>query len=133
MRERGPLLTTAAVLFAILGISNLLKPFQVLGGETGFVLFGERLTGTANAIAGPAFGVLLLVYAAGLWGMRRWALPLAWAYAAYVVANLILFMVRTPQEPGAGRMLFGLVYAAVALGVSIGTALLLRRRRDELV
>src|SRR5262245_33025330 len=132
MRERGPLLTTAAVLFAILAISNLLKPFQILGGETGFVLFGERLTGTANTIAGPAFGVALLVYAAGLWGMRRWALPLAWAYAAYVLANLVLFLVRTPQEPGAGRVVFGVVYAVVALGVSVGTALVLSRRRSEL-
>lgn len=131
MRERGPLLTTAAVLFGILAVSNLLKPLQ-LGDETGFVLFGQRLTGTANALAGPAFGAALLAYAVGLWRMRRWALPLAWAYAAYVLVNLVLFTVRTPQAPGIGRQVFGLVYAVVALGVSVGTALLLRQRKNDL-
>jgi len=132
MRARGGLLTTAAVLFALLGVSNLLKPFQLGGAETGFVFFGERLAGTANAIAGPAFGLALLAYAAGIWRMRRWVLPLAWAYAAYVLANLALFSVRTPQVPGFGRQVFGIVYAVIAVGVSAGTALLLSRRRDEL-
>jgi len=131
---RGPALTTAAVLFAVLAASNLLKPFQLLGEQTGFVFLGERLTGTANAVAGPLFGLYLAVYAAGLWGMRRFALPLGILYGLYVVANLVLFPFRTPPPPGAGAgwQVFGLVYAAVALGVSWGTVRLLARRRAEL-
>jgi hypothetical protein len=132
MGRRGPLLTTAAVLFALLALSNLLKPFQIGGAQTGFVFFGQRLSGPANAIIGPVFGLILLAYAAGIWGMRRWVLPLAWAYAGYVLINLVLFTVRTPQPPEPGRRLFGLIYAVIAIAVSAGTALLLRRRRGEL-
>lgn len=64
-RSKGMFLTFA-ILFFILGISNVLKPLQLLGEQTGFVLFGERLTGTANAIAGPLFGLSLFVYAFGV-------------------------------------------------------------------
>lgn len=129
--SRGRALTVFAALFAILAVSNLLKPLA-LGPETGFVLLGQRLSGTANAIAGPLFGIFLLVYAAGIWRMRRFALPLGHAYAAYVVLNLILFSLRMPQRPGLGYKLFGLVYSLVAIGVSSGAAFLLHRRRHEL-
>ena len=129
---RGRALTTFAILFAILGVSNLLKPLQ-LGRDTGFVFLGQRLTGTPNAILGPLFGVFLLVYAAGIWRLRRFALPMAYAYAAYVIVNLIAFTVRGPQAPpGLGYMVFGVVYAVVAIGVSGGAALLLGRRKAAL-
>jgi len=59
------LLRAFAVLFALLSLSNLLKPFK-LSPEVGFVLLGTRLSGTANAIAGPLFGIYLAVYAVGL-------------------------------------------------------------------
>ena len=132
---RGPWLTTAAVLFAVLAISNLLKPLQIGGEQTGFVFLGERLTGIANTIAGPVFGVFLAAYAAGIWGMRRFALPMGRLYAAYVLLNLVLFPFRTPPPPGAGTgwRIFGLVYAAVAIGVSVGTYWTLARRQRELV
>lgn len=130
--KRGAALTTFAVLFGVLAVSNLLKPLQLGGAQTGFVLFGERLTGTANAVAGPLFGLFLLLYAVGIWGMRRWVVPLAWLYAAYVVANLILFTFRTETPPGIGYKLFGLVYMLVAIGVSGGAALILSRRKAEL-
>jgi hypothetical protein len=119
-----------AVLFGILAVSNLLKPFRLFGDQTGFVLFGHRLTGTPNAIAGPAFGLYLLVYAAGIWRDRRYALPMAYAYAVYVVVNLVLFEIYGPKQPGIGFAIFGLVYATVAIGVSAGAAVLLARRRD---
>jgi hypothetical protein len=129
---RGPTLTTFAILFAILGVSNLLKPLQ-LGRDTGFVFLGERLTGTPNAILGPLFGIFLLVYAAGIWRLRRFALPMGYAYAAYVVVNLIAFSVRGPQPPpGMSYVVFGIVYALVAIGVSGGAALLLGRRKAAL-
>lgn len=124
--------TGLAALFGVLAVSNLLKPFQLIGNETGFVLFGERLAGTANAIAGPIAGVYLLCYALGLRGLRRWALPMGWLYVGYVATNLVLFPLRTPTPPGLGYKLFGLVYAAVALGVSGAAAMTLTRRRAEL-
>ena len=132
--ERGPFLTVAAILFGILAISNLSKPLQI-GPHTGFVLFGERLHGTANLIAGPIFGAILATYAYGVWTMRRWAIPLGGLYALYVILNLVLFPFRTPPPPGAGVgwQVFGLVYAAVAIGISGGAWWALSRRRDELV
>jgi hypothetical protein len=53
--SRGPVLTTFAVLFAILALSNFLKPFH-LDPNAGFVFFGMKTHGIANAILGPAFG-----------------------------------------------------------------------------
>jgi hypothetical protein len=130
--ERGTALTILAVLFALLAISNLSKPLQ-LNSEQGFVLFGERLHGPANAIAGPLFGLYLLVYAACIWGMRRWALPMGVAYAIYVTVNLVLFWLRTtPPSDTLGYQLFGLVYAGVALGCAWGAVHLLRRRQAAL-
>lgn len=131
--NRGPALTTFAILFGVLAVSNFLKPLQ-LGETTGFVFFGYRLTGLPNTIAGPIFGLYLATMAAAIWRMRRIALPMVWAYLAYVVANLILFRVWGPPMPGegAGRVVFSLVYMTVAIGVPLATALLLRRRQAEL-
>ena len=133
VRERGAWLTTAAILFGILAVSNVLKPLQIGGDRTGFVFFGERLTGTPNAILGPAFGIFLAVYAVGIWRMKRWALPMAWVYAAYVIANLLLFRFRTPQVPGqSAGPIFGIVYLVIAIGTSAGAAFALRARAAEL-
>src|SRR5213594_194568 len=98
--DRGPLRTVLALLFGLLALSDLAKPLEAsLGGglRPGFVLFGHRLSGTMNAVVGPLFGLYLLVYAAGIWHMRRWALPMGAVYAAYVIANLLLFTVRDPE------------------------------------
>lgn len=126
--RRGPVLTTFAVLFVLLAISNISKPLS--GGRAGFVFLGTKTTGVANAILGPAFGIFLLVYAVGIWRQKRWAVPMGWAYAAYVPINLVLFTIKTPeswQSP-----VFGLAYAAIALGVSWGSAIMLTRRRTRL-
>src|SRR3989442_667244 len=130
--RRDRALTVVALLFALLAVSNLLKPVQVGGEHTGFVFFGRRLSGTPNAVVGPLFGLYLLVYAAGIWNMRRWALPMGVAYAAYVVVNLVLFPFRMPQPPGVGYKIFGLVYSVIAISVSAGSAYLLAQRRDAL-
>jgi hypothetical protein len=129
--SRGTALTVFAVLFGVLAVSNLAKPLQI-GSETGFVLLGKRLSGLPNMIFGPLFGLYLAAYATGIWGMRHRALPMGIAYAAYVVVNLVLFTVRSTPPPGRNSLLFGLVYMAVAIGVSSGAAVLLWRRRDEL-
>ena len=130
--RRGSALSIFAVLFVLLAISDLLKPFAFEGSQTGFVFFGRRLSGAANAILGPAFGVYLLVYAFRIWRMKRSALVMGYLYAAYVVVNLILFNVRNPVPPGVGYLIFGIVYAAVGIGVSCAAVYLLHQRKDAL-
>lgn len=132
--KRGRALTAIAVVLVLLAVSDVLKPLRLEGADTGFVLLGHRLTGGAAAIAGALAALFLAFYAAGVWGLRRWALPMAWVYAAHVAANVLLFPFRTPQPPdaGAGYWVFGVVYTALAIGGSVGCAVLLRRRRAEL-
>jgi hypothetical protein len=131
--KRNGTLTVFAVLFGLLAISNFLKPFR-LTSDTGLVFFGYRLSGTANTVLGPLFGVFLAVYAFGIWSMRRYALPMAYAYAAYVPLNLLLFNLWGPKpaEAGVGYAIFGLVYAVIAIGVSWGAVVALRRRATAL-
>jgi hypothetical protein len=123
------LLKVFAILFALLAISNLSKPLE-LSSTAGFVLFGRRLSGTANLVAGPLFGAFLAVYAYAVWTLRRFALPMAIAYGVYVLVNLALWNVRMPAERTS--LAFGLAYATVALGVSWGCAYLLFRNRAQL-
>jgi len=130
--QRGTALTVFAILFALLAISNLLKPFQLGGDQTGFVFFGQRLSGTANTIIGPLFGLFLAAYAFGIWTMRRWALPMGHAYATYVVLNLILYSFRGTYPDTVSYKIFTVVYAAIAIGVSVGAAVLLTQRKAEL-
>ncbi len=129
---RGQFLTICAVLFALLGVSNLLKPLQIGGAQTGFVFLGQRLSGMPNTIAGPIFGIFLLAYASAIWKMKRLAMPMAHAYATYVILNLILFSMRNEQPPGISYQIFGVVYAAIAIGISLGAAVQLTKRKAEL-
>jgi hypothetical protein len=125
---RGPILTIFAILFALLALSNFLKPLS--RGQAGFVFFGTKTRGWANALLGPAFGLFLLEYAIGIWRQKRWAVPMAWAYAVYVLINLTLFTIKTPQNWPAP--IFAVLYVAIALGVSWGSALLLTQRKPQL-
>ena len=129
--NRGTTLTVFAVLFTLLAVSNFLKPFQ-LTSDTGFVLFGRRLSGTPNALAGALFGIYLLAYAFGIWRMRRYALAMGYVYAGYVILNLILFNVRNPPPPSIAYHVFGIVYAIIAIGVSGGAAYSLTTRKAAL-
>ena len=126
-------MTVAAVLLGVLAISNASKPLGI-GPRTGFVFLGQRTSGTLNAVLGPLFGLFLAVYSYGVWNLRRFALPIAWLYAGYVLLNLVLFPFRTPPPPdaGMGEHAFGIVYAAVALTFTIGTARILSRRAGDL-
>ena len=130
--SRGLVLTTFAALFAILALSNFLKPFH-LDPNAGFVFFGVKTHGIANAILGPTYGALLVVYAIGIWRMRRWVLPIAYAYAAYVILNLLLYTMRNARPAEQPSPVFMLGYIALAIGVSAGSAVLLHRRSRELV
>jgi hypothetical protein len=128
--RRGPLLTTFAVLFAVLAVSNLLKPLE-LGATTGFVFLGERMHGVWNAVLGPLFGIYLAVYAYGITRMRRFALWMGQIYAAYVIVNLVAWNLRQ-ENPAEIGVAFGVVYTLVAVGVSAGAAVALGRRGGEL-
>jgi hypothetical protein len=126
---RGAALTTFAVLFTLLAISNFTKPLGKHGA--GFVFLGTKQSGIANDILGPAFGIFLLIYATGIWRQRRWAVPMGWAYAIWVPLNMLLFTIKTPeswQSP-----VFGIIYMVIAIGVSWGSAILLTRRRAQLI
>jgi hypothetical protein len=130
---RGRFLTFAAIGFALLAVSDLLKPLE-LSPEEGLVFFGERLTGQRNMLIAPLFAAYLFTYAWGIWNLRRFALTLGRWYATYVVVNLCLFQLRTPPPPGAGIgwYTFGVVYAAVAIGVSVYAWYELALRREQL-
>ena len=130
--RRGGVLTTLAVLFGILGVTDILKPFHLEGATTGLVFFGQRLSGAADAILGPALGIIVLYYAAGIWRMRRYALYLGFAYAVYVTINLVLFTVRNPPPASQSERIFGFVYVIFALAFSWGTAIILSRRKTDL-
>jgi hypothetical protein len=131
-KSRGAVLTTFAVLFTILAVSNFSKPFH-LDPNAGFVFFGVKTQGIANAILGPVFGLMLIVYAIGIWRLRRWVLPIAVAYAAYVILNLTLYTIRNAGSANQPPGTFMLGYMAIAIGVSAGSAILLYRRRSELL
>jgi hypothetical protein len=133
-RKRGAFLTVMAVLFGILAVSNSTKALQHLQDPKvlGIVIFGVRFESVAsNLTLGPLMGLLLAVYSYGLWKLRPWVAPLSIVYAFYVPVNLVLFWYRQtgPDIPPLG---FILIYLAVSLTGSIGTALYLAYHRDKL-
>ena len=130
--KRGALLATIAILFAILAITDILKPLKLEGPTTGLVFFGIRQTGMANVILGPLMGLILLFYAAGIWRMRRYAMMLGWLYAVYVIVNLVLYTQLNPPAKTSGEMICGIVYMILAITITVGTAIILTRRRAEL-
>ena len=77
-------------------------------------------------------GLILLFYAAGIWRMRRYAMMLGWLYAAYVIVNLVLYTRLNPPARNSGEMIFGIVYMILAIVITVGTAIILTRRRTEL-
>ena len=127
--QQQRMFTIFTVLFSLLAVSNLLKPFRLGSDETGFVLLGERLSGMANVIVGPLFGLFLALYAFAIWKRKRFAIPLGHAYATYVILNLILFQVKNVAPPGIGYMIFGIIYSLIAVGVSLGAAIFLTRNK----
>jgi hypothetical protein len=130
--RRGATLTVFAVLFVIVAISNFLKPFHLEGPTSGFVFLGTRTAGIWNDILGPAFGILLVVYAIGIWRMKRYALPIGCIYAVYVILNIILYSARNRAEAHPPSFGFMIGFTIVAVGVSSASALILIRRRAEL-
>ena len=137
--KRGTILTILAILFVLAAIEDILKPFHLEGPATGLVFFGARLSGISNAIMGPLLGIFLLIYAAGIWRMKGYALYLAYVYAIYVTINLatrgrhdLLFIVRHPTPASRGQLIFGIIYTILALTFTWGAVVILNRRKAEL-
>ena len=132
-KSRGAALTILAMLIALMALSNFHKPFAHHPGE-GFVFFGARLSGTANKIVAPLFGIMLAVYVYGIFAMRKFALPLGIFYAAYVILNMPLFILRYHGTPVLQEHSWAYLvpYPFVAIGVSSGAAWLLYRRKADL-
>jgi len=129
-KSRGTALTIFALLFAVLAISDFLKPFH-LGSNEGFVFLGTKLTGTANAVMGPLFGIILLVYAYGIWSMRKFALPIAYAYVPWVILNGILFTMKNRNAPAPSAAL-AIASGVIGIGIPLASAIVLHRRRADL-
>lgn len=130
---RGWFLTVMAMLFLLLAISDFTKPLEFVYPTltSGIVEFGHRFRSVWHtAILGAMFGVLFVVYAYGLWNLRRWVLSIAIAYAFYVPFNVVLF--NHNREEGAYSITFTVIWLAVALTGSIGTAIYLAYHRERL-
>ncbi len=123
-KSRGAVLTIIAIGLALMAISNLSKPLK-MSPNVGFVFLGTKLSGVPNMIVAPMFGVLLAVLAYGIWAMKRFALPIAYFYAAYVIVNLMLFTAYTYRTSDMPPLGFWIIYIAVAVGVSSEAAILL--------
>ena len=121
------------VLFVVLALSDFTKALQFAQDPTvgGLVVFGHKFHGIAhNLILGPLFGIVFLIFAYGLWNLRAWTLPLAIVYAFYVPYNLVLFWYQ--QAPGPRPIPFIVIYLAIALVGSVGTAIYLAYNRERL-
>lgn len=131
--ERGWFLSVMAVLFLLLAISDFTKPLEFVfpTATSGIVEFGHKFRSVWHtAILGAIFGALFVIYAYGLWNLRRWVLPIAIAYAFYVPFNVVLF--NRNHEEGAYSLAFTVIWLAVALTGSIGTAIYLAYNREQL-
>ena len=115
-------LRALALLIAFRGVGNLLKRF---GTGSGLVVFGHLWP--RDTLLAPVLGLLMIVYAYGLWREAAWALPLGVAYAVFATANLILFPVFTPM-PQIPLWLYG-IYVIGGIAMTWGAVWLLLRVR----
>jgi hypothetical protein len=129
--NRGAMLTILAIGLALMALSNFTKPFK-MSPNVGFVFLGMKLSGAANTVIAPLFGVMLALLAYGIWTMRKFALPIAYFYAAYVIINLALFTIRARGTASMPPTAGWIGYIIVAVGFSSGAAFLLSQRKAEL-
>jgi len=140
---RGRFLTVMAVLIAFGGVIDLLKAIskplpsgQTMMGlnmpPTGIVALGERHSGSGSGFLGLLLAGILFLYAMGIWQMKHYALSMAWLYAAYVILNVALFIVRNHLPSAPGAIVFAVVYLVGAVAVTLGTAIALTHRSADL-
>jgi len=141
--RRGRFLTVMAVLLGLAMLVNVVKALskplppghQVAGLQvppSGIVVLGVRHTGPGAGILALLVAAVLFFYAAGIWRMKRYALMVAWLYAAYAILNVTLFIIRNPTPPTPGTKVFSIVYLVGAIVLTLATAIVLTRRRGEL-
>ena len=141
--KRGRFLTVMAVLLALAMLVDIVKALskplpaghQVAGLQmppSGIVVLGVRHTGAGMGILALLVAAVLVFYTVGIWRMKRYALTVAWLYAAYVILNVTLFTIRNPAPPTPGTKIFSIVYSVGAIVLTLGTAIVLTRRRGEL-
>jgi len=129
----GWFLTTMTVLFVVLALSDFTKALQFANNPAvgGLVIFGHKFHGVGhNLMLGPLFGVVLLIYAYGIWNLRAWVLPLSIAYAFYVPVNMVMFWSLHQLPPPTVR--FIVMYLFISLTGSVGTAIYLAYHRERL-
>ncbi|HKN11912.1 MAG TPA: hypothetical protein VJX68_01835 [Candidatus Binatus sp.] len=130
---RGWFLTVMTVLFLLLALSDFTKAFQFANNPAigGLVVLGHKFHGVAhNLVLGPIFGIVLLIYAFGIWNMRAWVLPLSIVYAFYVPVNMVMFWsLHQLPPPTVG---FIVMYLFLSLTGSVGTAIYLAYHRERL-
>jgi hypothetical protein len=140
---RGGFLTAMAFFLVLAGSVDLLKAFtkptppgqKMMGMDapaTGIMFLGVLHTGPSATILGVILAAILFFYSIGIWRMKRHAMTLAWAYAAYVILNVTLFTIRTPLPRTRGAIIFAVVYLIGAVTLTVSTAISLTRRRSEL-
>jgi hypothetical protein len=130
VKSRGVTLTIFAILFALLALSNFIKPFSHDPGTT-FIFLGGKMSGAANFILAWMFGILIAAYAYGIWAMRKFALPIAYFYLPWVIVNTILFGIRNGggMQPSVAIAIGSI---AIGIGVPLAALIMLRRRQAEL-
>jgi hypothetical protein len=126
------LFSMMAVLFALAMLVDVLKalskplpPGYTVAGlqmpPTGIVVLGVRHAGAGAGILALLVAAVLFLYAVGIWRMKRYALTIAWLYAAYVILNATLFTIRNPAPPTPGAVIFAIVYLVVATILTLST------------
>lgn len=133
VKNRDRLLIIFACVFALLALSNALKPLQLEGAKTGFVLFGTRLEGAWNVLGSFFMAGYLAVYAFGIWKMKRFVVGMAHLYAFYVLVNIVMFPYRTGlgiDVLDARTAIFYAGYSILGIGFSVFAAVVLTRRKQ---
>jgi hypothetical protein len=121
-----------AILLAVLALGEILRAITLKGPTIGSVFLGMQSVMASSPALGAIIGVITLVYAAGVWRMKHYALALGWVYAAYSILGLTLAWVRIGPTEDPGEMVFAIVYTIGALTLSVGTSIVLTRRKAEL-
>jgi hypothetical protein len=116
-------LNVLAVLFAGRGAMNVLKPF---GTGSGLVFLGHLLP--PDTLLAPLVGLVMVLYAWGLWTRAAWAIPLGVAYAVLATANLLLFPVYNVMPERIPMRAYA-VYVVGGIALSWGSVWLLRQER----
>ena len=126
VKNRDRLLIIFACVFTLLALSNALKPLQLEGAKTGFVLFGTRLEGAWNVLGSFFMAGYLAVYAFGIWKMKRFVVGMAHLYAFYVLVNIVMFPYRTglgTDVLDARTAIFYAGYSILGIGFSVSSGL----------